>query len=277
VIDPDLLVSDPFVTPIGVPEQVFGLGPIEIVGAGARSTMTVAGWMHGEDGRPTPGPLGLLVDDVVGQATLCACPAGRWPVSTEISIDVVAPMPGPGTVLEASSSLAGADANSGTGRGEVRTADGVLALGTVWTRTTPATPGPAAVGLDAAPALAHAAASSTATSLLGATLATDDDGRTAMTLPPGPVVANATGNGHGGVLTCAAEITATAAVHDPEHPLVTSGLRVTFLRPAVLDGGLTLTADVVHRGRALSLVHVAVTRADGRRCATASVVGRAAP
>jgi uncharacterized protein (TIGR00369 family) len=276
VIDPGLLVSDPPVTPIGVPEQVFGLGPIEIVGAGARGTMTVAGWMHGEDGRPSPGPLGLLVDDVIGQATLCVCPAGRWPVSTEISIDVLAPMPGPGTTLDVSSTLAGADPDTGTGRGEVHGPDGLLALGTVWTRTTPATPGPAVAGPDPAPALAHAAASTTVTALLDATLATDD-GRTTMTLPPGPVVANATGNGHGGVLACAAEVAATAAVHDPDHPLVTSGLRVTYLRPAVLDGGLTLTAHVVHRGRALSLVHVTVTRADGRPCATASVIGRAAP
>ena len=60
MIDPGLLRSDPFVTPIGIPEQVFGLGPIEIVGTGARSAMTVAGWMHGEDGRPTPGPLGCF-------------------------------------------------------------------------------------------------------------------------------------------------------------------------------------------------------------------------
>ncbi|MCD2197748.1 hotdog fold thioesterase [Actinomycetospora endophytica] len=276
MIDPGLLVSDPFVTPIGVPEKVFGVGPIEIVGAGARSRMTTAGWMHGEDGRPTPGPLGLLVDDVVGQATLCACPAGRWPVTTELSIDVVAPMPGPGTELEVSSTLAAADPTTGTGRGEVWTAGGLLALGTVWTRNTPATPGPAAVEPDADDALEHARASTTVRALLDASLS-HEDGRTTMALPPGPVVANATGNGHGGVLACAAEVTAAAAVHGPEHPLVTSGLRVTFLRPAVLDGGLTFTADVVHRGRALSLVHVTVWRADGRRCATASVIGRAAP
>lgn len=53
--------------------------------------------------------------------------------------------------------------------------------------------------------------------------------------------------------------------------LRTTALRVTYLRPVVLDGPVSLSARAVRRGRTTALTRVEVTAADGTLCAVASV------
>jgi uncharacterized protein (TIGR00369 family) len=257
------------ITPHRPAEELFGLGPIEVSGDTARGSMTTAAWMTDAAGRPSAGMLGVLLDDVVGQATLTARPDGCWPVTTELSIDVLISPPADGTVLVAESELLVGGERAGTARGEVRDPVGhLLALATATTHYVSGVP---ELGREPAPAPSVPPSSSHLHGALHGVLDTRPDDGAVLELPPGPTVENAGGRGHGGVLAALADVVAAAAVDDHGAPLRTTGLRVTYLRPAVLDGPLRFTASTVHRGRTTALTRVDVTRADGRLCAAASV------
>lgn len=262
------------ITPHRAPEELFGLGPVEVDGDRARATMGTAGWMTLPDGAPCAGMLGVLLDDVVGQATLTARPDGRWPVTTELSIDVVGDLPVDGTILTAESRLLAAGPGKGSARGEVRGPEGdVLAVATLTTRYVPGVP-----DLDgdrtALPPV-RPGSGQRLHEVLGATVECTPGQEAVLVLPPGPAVGNVAGHGHGGVLAAAADVVAAAAVADGVRPLRTGGLRVAYLRPVVLDGPAHLRASVLHRGRATSLTRVDVTGGDGRLCAAATVTATA--
>lgn len=255
------------ITPHRAAEELFGLGPVEVDGDTAWATMRTAGWMTGPDGAPAAGMLGVLFDDVVGQATLTARPDGHWPVTTELSVDVVAPLSVDGTLLTATSRLLAAGPEVGTAQGEVRAPDGaVLAVATVSTHYVPGVPDTA----GSAPAAAVPRGDHVH-EVLGGMLESDPGHRATLVVPPGPTVGNVTGSGHGGVLAALAEVVAAAAVRDDRHPLRTQGLRCVYLRPAVLDGPVRVEAHVVRRGRASALTRVEVTGGDGRLCTAATV------
>src|SRR6476660_6523591 len=57
-----------------------------------RSGMDVGPWLV-VDGRPAAGSLGVLMDDVLGQAVIVGRPGGHWAVTTELAVDVCAPLP----------------------------------------------------------------------------------------------------------------------------------------------------------------------------------------
>jgi uncharacterized protein (TIGR00369 family) len=257
------------ITPHRPAEELFGLGPIEVSGDTARGSMTTVAWMTDAAGRPSAGMLGVLLDDVVGQATLTARPEGCWPVTTELSIDVLGGLPADGTVLVAESELLVGGERAGTARGEVRGPAGrLLAVATVTTHYVPGIP---AFADEPSPAPSAPPFARHLHEALCAVLEVRPGGGAVIELPPGPAVENAGGRGHGGVLAAVADVVAAAAVDDEEAPLRTTGLRVAYLRPAVLDGPLVLTASVVHRGRSTALTRVDVLGGDGRVCAAASV------
>jgi uncharacterized protein (TIGR00369 family) len=256
------------VTPHREPEALFGLGPVEVDGDAATATMRTAPWMVGPDGAASAGMLGVLFDDVVGQATLTARPDDHWPVTAELSIDVVAPLPADGTVLVAASRLLAAGPRTGSAQGEVRDPSGaVLAVATVVTQYVPGVP-----ELDGTSARAVVpGAGGSLHEVLGGRLECDPGVGATMTVTPTPALSNVAGNGHGGVLAALADVVATAAVADAAAPLRTCGLRVAYLRPAVLDDPVRLEARVVHRGRSAALTRIDVTGGDGRLCTAATV------
>ncbi|HEY2195124.1 MAG TPA: PaaI family thioesterase [Actinomycetospora sp.] len=265
--------GEQLVTPHRPAEALFGLGPIEVAGDTARGHMRTAGWMTDAAGRPSAGMLGVLLDDVVGQATLNARPEGCWPVTAELSIDVLAGLPVDGTVLTATSELLVGGERTGSARGEVRDPAGrLLALAVVTahytdgapdlSRTPPPAPSPRTG------AVLHEA--------LQATLGVGADARVLVTLPPGPTAENAAGMGHGGVLAALADVAAAATfAREDQPPLRTTALRVTYLRPAVLDDVVTFEARAVRRGRSTGLARVDIVGGDGRLCAVASVTAGA--
>lgn len=259
------------ITPRRAPEMLFGLGPIEVADDTARGRMRTAEWMTDAGGRPAAGMLGVLVDDVVGQATLTARPDGCWPVTTELSVDVLDDLPTDGSTLEATSELLAGGARSAVARGEVRGSSGrLLAVATVATVYVRGVPEIGDVHEHRTPSVRHLH------DAFAGDLRVRSNGRTQLRVPPGPFVENATGRGHGGVVAALTDVVAAAAVADNERPpLRTSGLRITYLRPLVLDGPLTFTATVLHRGRRTSSTQVEVTGHDGRLCAAASVTGTA--
>ena len=268
--------GDLLITPHRAPEELFGLRRIEVEGDTASGGMRTAPWMTDASGRPSAGMLGVLLDDVVGQATLTARPDGRWPVTTELSIDVLADLPGDGTVLDARSELLSSSSRTSTARGEVRDPAGtLLAIATVTTRYVPGVPDLGAVPEAPAP---DSSAGRHLHEVCGADLVVHDHGRAVLGVPPAPTIRNAAGKGHGGVIAALADVVAAAAVADGGPSLRTVGLRVAYLRPAVLDGPLGFTASVVHRGRSTALTRVDVLGGDGRLCAAASVTaGRPDP
>lgn len=260
----------PLVTPHRAPEALFGLTPVEVDGDTARATMRTAAWMTTPDGAPSGGMLGVLLDDVVGQATLTARPDGRWPVTTELSIDVVGDLPVDGTVLTAKSWLLAAGASNGSARGEVRGPMGdVLAVATLATHYVAGVPDLDAVTHAGPPDLPPP--ERRLHEVLGTTLEVSPGLGAVLLVPPGPAIGNVAGHGHGGVLAALADVAAAAVMTDERYPLCTASLRIAYLRPAVLDGTVRLEAQVVHRGRATALTRVHITGGDGKLCAAATV------
>ncbi|WP_433781490.1 PaaI family thioesterase [Actinomycetospora sp. CA-101289] len=262
------------VTPHRAPEALFGLTPVEVDGDTARGTMRTAEWMTDPAGAPAAGMLGVLLDDVVGQATLTARPDGGWPVTTELSIDVVGGLPVNGSVLTAGSRLLAASTRHATACGEVRAPGGdVLAVATLSTHYVPGVPD--LDGVVPADAPDRPPPGLRLHEVLGATLESTPGHGALLVVPPGPEVGNVAGHGHGGILAALADVVAAAAVADGGHPLRTASLRVAYLRPAVLEGPVRLRAAVVHRGRATAVTRVDVTGGDGRLCAAATVTAAA--
>src|SRR5690242_14046066 len=94
----------------GGPERLFHVEDLRLDGDCVRGSMTSGAWMSGADGLASPGALGVFVDDLIGSAIIARCPPGLWSVSTEISIDVLTPVPGDGSPLYGVAELVHADA-----------------------------------------------------------------------------------------------------------------------------------------------------------------------
>jgi uncharacterized protein (TIGR00369 family) len=262
----DAAVHDILTSPRGGPEALFDVGPLTAEPGRARASMPTGPWLGGRGGRLSPAGAGVLLDDVLGQAVLSARPAGHWAVTTELHVDVAAPLPADGQVLDASASPVHVDGAGGLARAEVRDAPGrLLVLGTSWLRFIPGVPGAA---LNPPPLADVADRGDCLTDLLRVRF--DDSGR--LELPVRTDLGNPRGVLHGGVLLCLAVMSAETAMRGAG--VDTASVRITYLRPAL--GDLSFTPTVVHRGRSLGLVRVDVRNAAGALCTTATVSSRSA-
>jgi uncharacterized protein (TIGR00369 family) len=253
------------ITPHGGPEELFGLGSMRVENGEALVSMTSGAWLRGEDGTPSAGALGVLLDDVLGQALLSGRPAGHWSVTTELSLDFGAALPLDGTVIRAEGRPIRVDASGGLSQGWAFDGHGAtLAVGTTWARFLPGVP-EAVLAPPVVPEVVDRGSS--VSELLG--------------IEPGPTpgsllartrteLANPAGVVHGGVVACLVELAARRALAHPTLP--TASVRVVYLRPAV--GDLVVTADVQHKGRSLAVAHVVARGASGKPAATATVTCR---
>jgi acyl-coenzyme A thioesterase PaaI-like protein len=252
--------------PRGRPENLFDLGPVLAESGSARASMLTGPWLRGGDGRLSPAGLGVLVDDVLGQAVLMKRPAGLWSVTTELNIDVAAPLPDNGQLVSATASSALIDEAGGLARGEVRDAAGrCLAVATTWARYAVGLPDEVLVPPELP---ADVARGECLTELLQVRIC----GTGLLELPPRADLGNPQGVVHGGVLLCLAVMAAEQALHD--RPLEIASVRVVYLRPAVLE--LTFAPVIVHPGRSFGVVRVDVTNAAGALCTSATVTARSA-
>jgi uncharacterized protein (TIGR00369 family) len=198
-----------------------------------------------------------------GAATACR-PSGLWSVSTELSISFGAPLPDDGSMVFADGSVIYRDEHSAMAVGAVRTAGGrCLAAGTTRARFVPGNP---VFPSDADAALDPVA--SDVVDWLGLEFA--PDGQTA-TLVTDEQVTNPAANMHGGVMFCAAELTATRAVHVDAPDLTVSSMTVLYLRRAPLGERITYEAELIHRGRTAAGMLVRCRRPDGNVAALATV------
>jgi uncharacterized protein (TIGR00369 family) len=252
--------------PRGRPENLFDIGPVLAESDGARASMPTGPWLRGRDGRPSPAGLGVLLDDVLGQAVLTSRPAGLWSVTTELNIDVAAPLPADGQKLSASAAPLLLDDAGGLARGEVRDAAGrCLAVGTTWARFVAGVP----AEIVDPPKLPVAVARGACLSDL-LQVRVPDSGL--LDLPSRTDLGNPQGVVHGGVLLSLAVMSAEQALCDSQLEIAT--VRVVYLRPAVRE--LKFVPVIVHHGRSFAVVRVDVTNAAGALCTSATVTARSA-
>jgi uncharacterized protein (TIGR00369 family) len=252
--------------PRGRPENLFDIGPVLAEPGGARASMPTGPWLRGRGGRLSPAGLGVLLDDVLGQAALDSRPEGLWSVTTELNIDVAGPLPADGQQVRATAAPARLDAAGGLARGEVRDAAGrCLAVGTTWAHFVAGIPHEVfrppklPADIDRGACLSE---------LLGVRI--PETGL--LDLPPRADLGNPQGVVHGGVLLSLAVMSAEQVLHD--SPLEVASVRVAYLRPAVNE--LRFVPAVVHRGRSFGVVRVDVRNAAGALCTTATITARSA-
>jgi uncharacterized protein (TIGR00369 family) len=250
--------------PRGRPENLFDVGPVLIEEGQARASMPTGPWLGGPDGYPSAAGVGVLLDDVLGQAVLVRRLPGLWSVTTELNIDVARPLPVDGQLVEALASPALIDEAGGLARAELRDEAGhCLALATTWARFVPGVPAevfdpPELPGItDRGQCLAD---------LLHVCIGETGD----LRLPARVELGNPQGVAHGGVLL-------SLAVMSAEQIFLGAGLdvasvRVVYVRPAA--GELSFEPVVAHRGRSLGVVRVDVRNAAGALCTTATVTLR---
>jgi uncharacterized protein (TIGR00369 family) len=255
------------------PEGLFALDGLTADGGTVRGGMITGPWMAGPGGRPGAGCLGVLVDDVLGYALIARRPQERWSVSTEISIDVLGPVPGDGTRLQAETELLITDAQGGLASGRVLDESGrVIALCRQRGRFVPQLPlSGAEAALTGGPQLPapDPAAGTDAASLLGLRWA--GPGSPEPVLEVTDRLANPLGNLHGGVSLCASELVAIEALLPSGPPLVTASVHIAYLRPSPIGTVASFTATVQHRGRTLGIVQVVGTNQAGKICTIATI------
>ncbi|MDN5856619.1 MAG: thioesterase family protein [Actinomycetia bacterium] len=255
------VVAPLVLTPCLGPESLFQVGPMTYAGSTARAPMAVGPWLGAGAGRPMAGALGVLLDDTLGQAVIAHRPDGHWAVTTELAIDIAAPLPLSGPGIEAVAERVLVDGAGGLGRGVVIDGTGrPIAAGSTWSRFVPGVPqgvyvsGPVPGPADLPPP---------------AEILCPEAG--GVRLPAHAFLANPAGVVHGGVLAWAAEQVARGVA---PPALDTASLRAVYLRPGIAP--VTFVPRVVHAGRSLALVEVTATAADGRPCTTVTIGFRAA-
>jgi uncharacterized protein (TIGR00369 family) len=232
-------------------------------------------WSTGTDGRPSPGSLGVLLDDVAGYAVVAARPPGHWAVSVELHVDFCGELPGPGHELRGESRVVRADAVGGLAEGRILDAAGrVVASCSERMLFVPGEPGGLSAPVEPAAPGPRRTPAPDLPALLGVDLSRTGSGAE-LTLTAGAELANPVGNMHGGVLLCLTELVGGHALGDPAAPLVSSSVHITFVRPVALHQQVRLDATVAHRGRKLGVASVLGTDAAGRVCTVATVTGRA--
>jgi uncharacterized protein (TIGR00369 family) len=237
------------------PESLFRVGRVRADGDVVRGSMPTGPWLDGPDGQPMLGSLGVLIDNVLGYAIIARRPPEHWSVSTEISMDLLEPLPDEGTRIHASARVVHADATGGVATGEVVDETGrLLALCRQRGRFVPSGPDPEPILFDL-PEDVH-----DIETLIGAT-----PRPSGLDVEVIGVLENPMHNLHGGITLCAADLAAALAVDDGGPALATTSIQITYVRAVPGGSTLTMDASVQHRGRTLGTVEV-VGSVGGRPC-----------
>lgn len=271
------------------PERSFGVRRAAVDGDDIVSAMASGQWLLGPAGVAPGGSLGVLIDVVLGFAMIRDRPAGLWSVSTEISLDLCAPVPVDGSPLVCQGRLAADDAKGAIAAGTVTDESGrLIALCrqhgrwvTVAPEVSPSILGAASPAVDdsvdySADACAETWEPSTAPDLatfLGTRVELTEGGATAE-LEVTKDVTNPMGNLHGGVTFAACDLAAQAALGalgGGGGPVQTASIHVIYPRPMPLGTAPRFEARVIHRGRGMGIVGVRVTTDGAKPCAIATI------
>jgi len=263
------------------------------LGAGFRSAtagaavfrLPVSGQLAAPDGGLLPGALAVVADACCGSAVASAMPAGAAPLTAQLRVEFLRPVPPGRAWIEGRAEADAVDGDSGLGRGEIVDEAGQL-LGVASLRlmtashpgsraafarasaaqdtavraaavpATPLLPAPAAQTAPARePGASHAsvpaaapAAGDSVGHFLGVVSRLTVAGRSAWTLRPSPGTANSFGMVHGGVLGLLAHQVASDAQQSqigPGEQLIPLDLVVNFYRGVPAAGRLITAAAQV--------------------------------
>ncbi|HWU23672.1 MAG TPA: hotdog domain-containing protein [Nocardioides sp.] len=242
------------------PRSHFGSGEYRQSADGVDGVMELGGWSVGPGGAPAVGALGVFADEVLGYALMASMPPGGWSISTEIWIDVLAPLPAPGTAL---TGCAQARRPGAFSTGELRDPRGrVVALCRQRGRATSAPGSEHHVALDG---IVDAQG-------IEALLGLETDG-TAYLLHARPHLLNPLAMLHGGVSLAASEVAASRSRAAQGCELPTTSVHIVHSRGVPLGGVLELSAETRHAGRTLWVTEV-IGRVGGRTCTVATITAQ---
>jgi len=241
----------------GGPEALFRVTDLVCEPTRATGRMLLGPWSTSMTGRTSLGALGVLADDTLGYAIVAHAPAGSWSVSIEITLDLIAELPGPGAVLWAEATLAGADDAGAVAEGSVLDEHGRLLA-----RTSQRGRWVSLEGLrdpllewDAVP---RPPADATFADVVREPASVGD----VYLLRTDRATGNNMGVVHGGTSIAAAAAVAEEALHEADEPLRITSLRINYPRPTLTGSRVHVSSALVYRGRSLGVVDV-TTRADG--------------
>ncbi|WP_373286694.1 PaaI family thioesterase [Citricoccus zhacaiensis] len=227
--------------------------------------METGPWVLDQDGRPTGIAAAVILDGALSSAIRAAVPDWKWPVTTELHLNLLRPLPSDGTVLEAWTRSEIIDNAGGLTSGDLRTPDGTVHVqATAWFHghgqaddsnleqslrsaerpLGPNTELPLAQLLHARDETAARSAIRSADleqALPGLAFDSHDD----LVSPLGAI--------HGGALTMMAGLAAQHTLLD-RLDVDLQSLRVTFLRAG--SGTVFTQARTIHSGRTLRVVEV---------------------
>ena len=249
----------------GPVELAFGIQPVTVEGNTARAAMRPGPWALREDGSGAhQGATGVLIDDVTAYAALTARDDGQWGVSSQISVDFHSPIRADMRQLVCTAQVDHRAGDWSFSSGRVVADNGEL-IATIGQRvkffSSEESPHRTA-GLPAD-------AASWLTSLDSHLECTRQDGtHSEFFLMSDPGMRNVLGTLHGGVSLAFSELAARRAAEfsggsSPEK-FLPSSIRMSYLRPGIMEGHLRVTADVIHRSRTIATVETRVLNPDGK-------------
>jgi uncharacterized protein (TIGR00369 family) len=253
--------------PFNGAERLFRVAPPAVAADGSTTTeMTTGPWVTGQDGKPLRGALCVLFDVGVGSASLAARPdEALTATSTEISVDFCADPPSDGQTAVCRARPLHIGQSSGLAGGEVRSSDGdLLGIATQRQRFITARADRVCLPEVVVPEVERRSLPD----ILGAHVVPGPP--VALRFPGSSDLRNSTGSVHGGVLLCGAEMAAAAA--DPRAELVTSSIRICYLRAVPAADDLEFVTREIRRGRTQSVIAVEVRDARGKPAVTSTVM-----
>ncbi|UGQ12202.1 PaaI family thioesterase [Yinghuangia sp. ASG 101] len=265
--------------PVGKPELLFGVRLVEDPrDSHWHGTMPSGRWTLGPDGVPSNAALAVLIDDTLGVAGAAHQPEGRFAVTTELSVDYVAPPPCDGSVITSEGAVVSAHDRGALVTGTVRDAVGqTLAVMSLRGRYIPLLPEVAA-GASARPepspgdpADADASRHESLLAVLGASAEVGAE-EVRLRVPPSIRLTNGSGVLHGGVALAASQLAASYRLPADEGMALAS-TRITYLRQLEISSDIDFVARVVHGGRTFRVVEVTAYGPGGVPCARATVAG----
>lgn len=230
------------------PDEVFRIAEVHTDGRVVSASMPLGDWSVEADGVLAPGFLGVLIDSVLGYASMTTT-LGRWSVTTAMTLDVYPALQRAGDCLHAEAQVAQADGFSGFAIGRVRSAGGELVA---WCSQR-------VRFLGGIPPYESTRPGSPATDQLRpVSLMTDGlvPGDPSVRLEVRPELQNPLKNLHGGISMYACDRAVARALDLAGAPLVTTSLQVSYLRPVAAREQIEFRPTLVHRGRTLAVVDV---------------------
>lgn len=253
----------------GSVEAAFAIEPVTTCGNDAESSMSITGSSFLQDSSFIySGAAGPLIDDVSAYSVLTARGTDQWAVTSEISVDFHSRIPANIEQLECHATAVSVNKESGYSIGKLLSSDGFL-LATLGQRMR-FIPGDESF---------HHGLWSTENSYnwrykldewlepLQPSEPASDSGAI-FQFHSHSKMANPLGTLHGGIGLAVSEIAAHKAWNNastsPGAPYYTASIRMSYLRPGILDGGFTVSTSIVHASRSIVTIVVRTQGATGK-------------